>query len=234
VATLLIAFAVATRAFRGPAQKAKGTDPFVPGGTMTRELRFNTHKAHAFGALLPVLLLSTATLGTAEEPAATTGTGPRIALIDANKLFAQSKIGQSYAKKIDELNGKVQALQQEKEAGAAQRSAELATLREQAQKDVSRSAADRAAKAQQIRAKERDLQAFVEDGRTEIERLQQRVQQEAQSLRNEYRGKMRPHIEAVARQKGIDFLIDAAVTLQLSEAYDISKDVIVHADAAEQ
>jgi Skp family chaperone for outer membrane proteins len=44
---------------------------------------------------------------------------------------------------------------------------------------------------------------------------------------------MRPHIEAVARQKGIDFLIDAAVTFQLNGAYDISADVIAHADAAE-
>jgi Skp family chaperone for outer membrane proteins len=180
---------------------------------MNRKPRPGTHEPYAIRALLPVLLLGTATLGTAQQPAAGTGPGPRIGLIDANKLFAG---------------------QQQKEAGAAQRNAELTTLREEAQKQsASQSAADLDDKARQIRVKERDLQAFVEDGRAEIESLQQRVQQEAQSLQNEYRGKMRPHIEAVARQKGIDFLIDAAVSLQLNEAYDISPDVIAHADAAE-
>jgi Skp family chaperone for outer membrane proteins len=201
---------------------------------MNSKPRLGTHEPNAIRVLLPVLLVATATLGTAQEPAAGTRPGPRIALIDANRLFAESKLGKSYAAKIDALNEKVRTLQQEKEAGAAQRNAELTTLREEAQKQgVSQSAADGEEKARQIRVKERDLQAFIEDGRAEIESLQQRVQQEAQGLHNEYRGKMRPHIEVVARQKGIDFLIDAAVTLQLSEAYDISKDVIAHADAAE-
>jgi Skp family chaperone for outer membrane proteins len=201
---------------------------------MNRKPRPGTHEPYAIRALLPVLLLGTATLGTAQQPAAGTGPGPRIGLIDANKLFTGSKLGKSYAAKIEALNEKVRTLQQQKEAGAAQRNAELTTLREEAQKQsASQSAADLDDKARQIRVKERDLQAFVEDGRAEIESLQQRVQQEAQSLQNEYRGKMRPHIEAVARQKGIDFLIDAAVSLQLNEAYDISPDVIAHADAAE-
>jgi Skp family chaperone for outer membrane proteins len=146
--------------------------------------------ANGVGVLLPVLLLGTATPGTAQEPAADARPGLRIA--------------------------------------------DLTTLREQGQKQgVSQGAADRDDKERQIRVKERDLQAFIEDGRAEIESLQQRVQQEAESLRNEYQGKMRPHIEAVARQQGIDFLIDAAITLQLNGAYDISRDVIAHADAAE-
>jgi Skp family chaperone for outer membrane proteins len=201
---------------------------------MNRKPRLGKHEASAIGALLPVLLLGTATLGTAQQPAAGAQPGPRIALIDANKLFDESKLGKSYAAKIQELNEKVRTLQQEKDAGAAQRSADLTTLREQAQKqDASQSAADRDDRERQIRVKERDLEAFIEDGRAEIESLRQRVQQEAQSLQNEYRGKMRPHIEAVARQKGIDFLIDAAVTFQLNGAYDISEDVIAHADAAE-
>jgi Skp family chaperone for outer membrane proteins len=204
------------------------------GRTMKRKPRLGSRELNAIALLLPVLALGTATLGSAQGAAAGAPPGPRIGLIDANKLYSQSKLGKSYAAKIQALNEKIRTLQQEKDAGTAQRSADITALREQAQKqDASQSAADREDKQRQIRVKERDLEAFIEDGRAEIEGLQQRVQQEAQSLQNEYRGKMRPHIEAVARQKGIDFLIDAAVTFQLNGAYDISADVIAHADAAE-
>ncbi len=183
--------------------------------------------------LLPAaLLLGAATPGSAQGAATDSRPGPKIALIDANRLFGESKLGKSYAAKIEELNQKIRNLQQEKEAGAAQQSAELTALREELQKqDASMSAADRTEKLQQIRAKERDLQAFVEDGRVEIQTLQQRVQEQAQGLHNEYQSKMRPHIGAVATEKGIDFLIDAAVTLQLNQTYDITGDVIAHADA---
>jgi Skp family chaperone for outer membrane proteins len=81
---------------------------------------------------------------------------------------------------------------------------------------------------------ERDLQAFIEDGNSEIQRMQQHAQQETKNLHNEYQRQMRPHIEAVAREKGIDFLIDAAVALMLTSTHDISKDVIARADAAER
>jgi Skp family chaperone for outer membrane proteins len=188
-------------------------------------------KSAVIRILLPAaLLLAAAAPGGAQQAA----TGPKIALIDANRLFTESKLGKSYGAKIDELNQKIRALQQEKEAGAAAQSAELTRLREELQKqDPSMTAADRTEKAQQIRSKERDLQAFVEDGRAEIQSLQQRVQEQAQSLHNEYQSKMRPHIGAVAAEKGIDFLIDAAVTLQLNQTYNITDDVIAHADAAE-
>jgi Skp family chaperone for outer membrane proteins len=202
--------------------------------TMSTKPRLGTRESNAIRVLLPLLLLGTATLGTAQTPAASALPAPRIGLIDASKLFNESRLGKDYKAKIQALNDKVRTLQQEKDAGAAQRSADLTTLREQAQKqDASRSPADRDDQERQIRVKERDLQAFVEDGRAEIATLQQRVQQQSQSLQNEYRDKMRPHIEAVARQKGLDFLIDAAVTLQVNGSYDISGDVIAHADAAE-
>jgi len=192
-------------------------------------------KSTVIRILLPAaLLLGAATSGSAQQPAAETKPGPKIALIDASRLFSDSKLGKSYAAKIDELNQKIRALQQEKEAGAAAQSAELTQLREELQKqDATMTAADRTEKAQQIRSKERDLQAFVEDGRAEIQSLQQRVQEQAQTLHNEYQSKMRPHIGAVAAAKGIDFLIDASVTLQLNQTYNITDDVIAHADAEE-
>jgi Skp family chaperone for outer membrane proteins len=201
---------------------------------MNRKPRLGKHAPNAIRVLLSVLLLGTAARASAQEPAAATPPGPRIALIDANMLFNESKLGKSYLAKIGQLNEKLRTLQQEKEAGAAQRNAELTTLREEAQKQsATQTAADRDAAGQRIRAKERELQAFIEDGRAEIEKMQESIQRETQTLHDEYKGKMRPHIEAVARQKGIDFLIDAAVTFQLNRAYDISRDVIAHADAAE-
>jgi hypothetical protein len=45
---------------------------------------------------------------------------------------------------------------------------------------------------------------------------------------------MKPHIEAVAKEKGIDILLDGQVTLTVNRDYDISRDVIVKADDAEK
>jgi Skp family chaperone for outer membrane proteins len=186
-------------------------------------------------ALLPVLLLGVARTMAAQEPASDALPRARIALINANLLFSESLLGKRYSARIQGLQKEIQSARQAKEAEAAKRSAELGALKNELQQHgdlLSPEARDN--KALEIRRRERDLQAFIDDGRSEIQRLQQRVEQDTQKLHDEYRGKMRPYIEAVAREKEIDFLIDAAVALPLNPRYDISMDVIARADAAEQ
>ncbi len=159
----------------------------------------------------------------------------KIAVINTNQIFSDSLLGKSYAAKIDALEKEIQDAQQSKEKEAQQKNNEISTLKEELQKQANvLSPEGRDKKAQEIRIKERDLQAFVEDGRAEIQRLQQRAQQQAQNLNNEYQLKVRPHIEAVAKEKGIDVLLDSSVALAITQTFDISKDVIAKADAAER
>ena len=54
------------------------------------------------------------------------------------------------------------------------------------------------------------------------------------SLNNEFQVKIKPHIDAVAREKGLDIILDAQVTLSVNKEFDISRDVIVKADDAEK
>jgi hypothetical protein len=46
--------------------------------------------------------------------------------------------------------------------------------------------------------------------------------------------KIKPHIDAVSKEKAIDILLDGQVTLTVNRDYDISRDVIVKADEAEK
>jgi Skp family chaperone for outer membrane proteins len=207
---------------------------------MSRTSSGRTRGAAAFstliGAVLAAMLLpQAADRAVAQEAAGDELPLARIGLIDANVLYAESQLGKRYVAKVEALQEEIQTAQQGKEEEASRRRAELNTLREELQQQADTlSPEERSDKALDLRRKERELQAFVEDGESEIQRLQQRAQQEAQRIQNEYQQEMRPHIDAVAREMGVDFLLDRAVALILNPAFDISKAVIAHADAAEQ
>ena len=86
----------------------------------------------------------------------------------------------------------------------------------------------------EIVKKQRDRQAFLEDGQADLQKMRERAQQQAQVLNNEFQVKIKPHIDAVAKEKGLDIILDAQVTLTVNKEFDISRDVIVKADDAEK
>jgi Skp family chaperone for outer membrane proteins len=97
---------------------------------------------------------------------------------------------------------------------------------------LSPEAADR--KRQDIVKKTRDRQAFLEDGQQELQRMRERAQEKAQTLNAEFQAKVKPHIEATAKEKGIDILLDSQVALTVSGEFDISGDVVTRLDAVEK
>src|SRR5262249_34909358 len=72
----------------------------------------------------------------------------------------------------------------------------------------------------------------LEDGQAELQRMRERAQGQAQALNNEFQVKIKPHIEAVAKDKQIDIILDSQVALTVNRDFDISRDVIVEADDA--
>ncbi len=160
---------------------------------------------------------------------------PRIAIIDMARVSSESLMGKSYAAQLEALQNEINSEGTKKQAELQKMDAAIKSLQDDLEKQGSVLSAEAAEKKrQEIVRKGRERQAFLEDGQQEIQRLRERAQQQAQGLNNEFQTKIKPHIEAVAKEKGLDIILDSQVTLTVNRDYDISRDVIVKADDAEK
>lgn len=160
---------------------------------------------------------------------------PKIAVIDMAAVSSQSLLGKSYATKIDALKNEIEAERTKKQNDLTKMDAAIKALQDEIAKQqavLSPEALDK--KQQELVKKGRDRQAYLEDGQQELQRMQERAQQQAQALNSEFQVRIKPHIEAVAKEKGIDILLDSQVALTVNQQFDISQDVVVKADDAER
>jgi len=160
---------------------------------------------------------------------------PKIAVIDMQKVSSESLLGKGYAAQLEQLKNEIDAEGNKKQSELGKLDAAIKALQDELDKQgsvLSPEAADK--KRQEIVKKTRERQAFLEDGQQDLQRMRERAQQQAQALNNEFQVKIKPHIDAVAKEKGIDILLDSQVAISVSKDYDISKDVIVKADDAER
>jgi len=184
---------------------------------------------------VPVLFLGTAALGLAQEPAPATTRTPKIAVINMETISSDSIMGKGYAAQIQGLEREIQTEGTKKQTELAKLDAAIKALQDELDKQaavLSPEAAER--KRQDIVKKTRERQAYVEDGQQELQRMRDQAEQKAQALNNEFQQKMKPHIDAVAKEKGIDIILTSQVALTLNREFDISRDVITKADAAER
>src|SRR5215510_3174225 len=180
--------------------------------------------------LAGLAMSAAATVAYAQQPAS-----PRIAVIDVSRVYAESLLGKSYASEIDKLEAEIRSEQTKKQAELQKLDASLRTLRDEIEKQASVLSADALdRKRQELTKKERDRQAYVEDGQGELARLQQRAQAQAESYRNEFQTRIKPHIEAVAKDHAVDIILDSQVAITINKDFDLSRDVIVKADEAEK
>lgn len=184
------------------------------------------------------LALGAAAAAPAQEPAATPAAAgvparaPRIAVIDMGLISGQSAMGKAYAARIEALEKQIQAEGTKKQIELTKMDAALKTLQDDLEKQgsvLSAEAADR--KRQEITRKARERQAYLEDGQEELQRMKERAEVEASGYNNEFQNRIRPHIEAVAKERNIDILLTSAVALTVNREFDISADVIARADA---
>jgi Skp family chaperone for outer membrane proteins len=175
-------------------------------------------------------LLLAAPLASAQE-----AKPPRIAVIDMGRVSAESLLGKGYSAQIENLKNEIDSEANKKQAELTKLDQAIKALQEDLEKQgavLSPEAADK--KRSEIVKKQRDRQAYLEDGQAELQRMRERAQQQAQVLNNEFQVKIKPHIDAVAKEKAIDILLDGQVTLTVNRDYDISRDVIVKSDEAEK
>src|SRR5713101_2061760 len=112
----------------------------------------------------------------APQPAAPTRSGPvgtpRIAVIDMQQISAESTLGKSYASKIEVLENEMKAAVNQKQTELQKMDASIKVLQDELDKQssvLSPEAADK--KKQDIVKKQRDRQAYLEDGQAELERM---------------------------------------------------------------
>ena len=190
--------------------------------------------ALALGASAAAAQEPAASPAAAPRPAAgAAARAPRIAVIDMGLISNQSALGKSYAAKIEALEKNIQAEGTKKQAELTKLDAALKAMQEDLEKQasvLSPEAADR--KRQDLTKKARERQAFLEDGQQELQRMKERAEIEAQQWNNEFQNRIKPHIESVAKEKGVDILLTSSVALTVNRDFDISQEVVARADAA--
>ena len=185
--------------------------------------------------LLPLTLFLAAPLAPAQDAAPAPVKGPRLAVINMERIYAESVLGKSYAKKLEELKNEIDAAGQKKQADLNKLDTSIKALQDELEKQggvMSPEAVEN--KTAELKKKQRDRQAFVEDGQGEIQRMREKAQQQAQAYENEFGVKIRPHIEAVVKDKAIDILLDSRVVVTSSKETDVSLDVINRSNDAEK
>jgi len=195
--------------------------------------------------LVVPLLCASAAVALAQTPAPAQGTAPtarpaggpigtpKIAVIDMQQISAESVLGKSYAIKIQGLETEIQTEGTRKQTELQKMDAAIKSLQDELDKQgsvLSPEAADK--KRQEIVKRQRDRQAFLEDGQADLQRMKDRAEQQAQAMNAEFQQRIKPAIDAVAREKGIDILLTSQVALTMNQAYDISKEIIAKADEA--
>lgn len=186
--------------------------------------------------LAVALLSSPWLLAQTAAPAAPAAVGdvkpPKIAIIDMARVSAESRLGKSYASQLEALRKDIDTKGDAKQKELEAMDASIKALQDELEKQgtvISPEAQER--KRQEIVKKNRDRQAFIEDSQGELQRLRERAQGQAANLQGDFQNKLKPVIDQVAKEKGIDIILDNQVALMFNKAYDISSDIVAKADA---
>jgi outer membrane protein len=192
----------------------------------------------SFSFVGPLALLCAVAPAFAQTPAQTqgpTGKPTKMGVVDMQRISQESLLGKSYATKMDQLESEIRSELTKRQNQIAQIDAAIKALQEELQKQSSILSADAVEKKQQeIVKKNRDRQATTEDSQADIQRMQQAAQAKAQEFQVEFNQKIQPILQAVGKEKGLDFVLDRATIVLINPELDITRDVIVKADDAEK
>jgi Skp family chaperone for outer membrane proteins len=197
-------------------------------------------KSYSFVGLLALMIFAGSAF--AQAPAATgagatgpTGKAVKLGVVDMQRISQESLLGKSYATKMDQLESEIRSELTKRQNQIAQIDASIKTLQDDLQKQQAILSADAVEKKQQdIVKKNRDRQALAEDSQADIQRMQQAAQQKAQEFQVEFNTKIQPILQAVGKDKGLDFILDRATIVLVNTELDITRDVIVKADDIEK
>jgi outer membrane protein len=164
-----------------------------------------------------------------------TGKPTKMGVVDMQRISQESLLGKSYATRMDQLESEIRSELTKRQNQIAQIDASIKVLQDELQKQSAILSPDAVEKKQQdIVKKNRDRQALAEDSQADIQRMQQAAQQKAQEFQVEFNTKIQPILQAVGKEKGLDFVLDRATIVLINTELDITRDVIVKADDTEK
>jgi outer membrane protein len=182
-----------------------------------------------------VVAVAAATAVSAQETAPAAAKMPHIAVLDLERVTQESLLGKSYGGQMEALNNEIEAEKNKKRNELQKMEGDIKAMQDDLEKQAALLSEDAAEKKRaEIVKKNRDREAYYEDGRAELERMQQKAQNQAQALNAEFQAKIQPLIESVAKAQGIDILLDRRLAISTNKAFDITNDVIVKIDDAER
>jgi outer membrane protein len=189
-------------------------------------------KLFAFAGPLALLLAASSSYAQAQGP---TGKPTKMGVVDMQRISQESLLGKGYATRMDQLESEIRSELTKRQNQIAQVDTAIKTLQDDLQKQSAILSPDAIEKKQQeIVKKNRERQALAEDSQADIQRMQQAAQQKAQEYQVEFNTKIQPVLQAVGKEKSLDFILDRATIVLINPELDITRDVIVKADDAEK
>jgi Skp family chaperone for outer membrane proteins len=189
-------------------------------------------KLFAFAGPIAALVAAGSAFAQAQGP---TGKPVKMGVVDMQRISQESLLGKGYATRMDQLESEIRSELTKRQNQIAQLDAAIKTLQDDLQKQSAILSADAVEKKQQdVVKKNRDRQALAEDSQADIQRMQQAAQQKAQEYQVEFNTKIQPILQAVGKEKGLDFILDRATIVLVNTELDITRDVIVKADDTEK
>ncbi len=190
-------------------------------------------KLFAFvGSAALILATSSVVFAQAQDP---TGKPVKLGVVDMQRISQQSLLGKSYATRMDQLESEIRSELTKRQTQIAQLDTAIKALQDDLQKQSAILSPDAVEKKQQeIVKKNRERQALAEDSQADIQRMQQSAQQKAQEFQVDFNTKIQPILQAVGKEKTLDFILDRATLVLINEELDITRDVIVKADDLEK
>ena len=168
----------------------------------------------------------------APAPRAASG---KMGVVDMQRVSQESLLGKSYATQMDKLESEIRSELTKRQSQIAQIDTAIKTLQDDLQKQQAILSADAVEKKQQdIVKKNRERQALAEDSQADIQRMQQAAQQKAQEFQVEFNTKIQPILQAVGKEKGLDYILDRASIVLINTDLDVTRDIIVKADDMEK
>jgi len=159
---------------------------------------------------------------------------PRIAVVDMQRLIAESALGKQYAEQASKAAAELRAEGEKRQAGLAQLDERLKQQQEMLVKDQAGLTQTAAEQRQQAVTKlGREREAYRQDSEDTLGSLQRKLQREQQRIDVELQEKLVAFVQSVTAERNIDLVLDRRVCLAVGPSVDITDDVLRRADAGQ-
>ena len=156
-----------------------------------------------------------------------------VAVVDLGRISNESLLGKDLARQLGELQSSLEVTLKERRTRVEESQTEFQNMVDafQAERD-SLSEADARVRENELMDRQQALQELIQAAQVDADGAQRRLQNEVARLTTQLDQDIRPHMNAVAAEMGVDLLLPLSQTLFANRALDITDQVIARVDGA--